>query len=152
MSDKLGNSAVNLDNLSTEIDYRTLRVRQVDLLQQRMELLKKTDRLFLDLYLNHNLCFHRIAQLAHLPDRCVAKRITRLMQRLLSEEYISIIRNKNLFKRSELEVAYDRYLLGMGYRRIAIKRNLGLRTTQRILDQLHLWLSKNLKKHPKRKY
>jgi len=56
----------------------------------------------------------------------------------LGDEYISIVRNKREFSPVELEVAYDRFILGLGYRRVAKRQGMGEREAVRVIKRLKI--------------
>ena len=68
-----------------------------------------------------------------------------MIQRLLAEEFITIYRHKKRFGQEQMGVAYDRFLLGMGERRISEKRGMGRRRVVRIIDELEKWVGESLK-------
>jgi transposase-like protein len=144
MSDNEGNfcGEVSVDDFSVEVDYRGLRSGQVELLQIRLELLETQDRLLLETYFNSNLSFSQIGQLAGINKRSLARRIRLLTGGLLGDEYITIIRHKSGFTHRELIAAYDHYLLGMGYRRIARKRKMSKYYAVKSLEKLSKWVKK----------
>ena len=144
MSDNEGSSCVDVSvgDFSVEVDYRGLRSNQVELLQMRLELLETQDRLLLETYFNSNLSFSQIGQLAGIKKRALARRIGLLTGGLLGDEYINIVRHKSEFNHRELIAAYDHYLLGMGYRRIARKRKMSKYYAEKSLEKLSKWVKK----------
>ena len=126
--------------LPAQCDRRKVRLAERELLTMRLQLLERNDRAMLDLFLNHDVSLAGLSRLNHLDPRVIARHIDRLIERLLDENYITIIRNRKLFTAADLAVAYDRYLLGLGYRRIAAKRSLGQFTVRQTLKKLDKWL------------
>ena len=127
------------ENISVEWDRRGERAAEIDFIEMRLGLLKKVDRLLPELYYSKGLTFREIGQLMGVEERTVARRIRQLKDRLLGEEYISIVRCKGEFSKVELEVAYDRFILGLGYRRVAKKRGMTEREAVRIMRRLEEW-------------
>ena len=105
-------------------------------------MLEVKERTLLELYLEHNASYYRLAELTGLSDRYIARKLQRLLKRLESEEYISIVRHQRLFGPKTLEVAYDRYLLGMSVRSISKKRNLSRYRVSKKIRWLQEWLKK----------
>ncbi len=122
-----------LENISVECDRRGSRAAEVEFIGMRLGLLKKEDRLLPELYYSKGLTFREIGQLMGVEERKVARRIRQLKDRLLGDEYIAIVRHKREFSPLELEVAYDRYILGLGYRKVAKKRGITEREAVRII-------------------
>ena len=54
----------------------------------------------------------------------VARVVNRLAGRLLSDDYITVVRYKDSFTPKELAIAYDRFVLGLSVRSIALRRKL----------------------------
>ncbi|MCP4710119.1 MAG: hypothetical protein GY869_15960 [Planctomycetes bacterium] len=131
-----------LENISVGWDRRGARAAEVAFIEMRLGLLKKVDRLLPELYYSKGLTFREIGQLIGVEERKVARRIRQLKERLLGDEYISIVRRKGEFSAVELEVAYDRYILGLGYRRVAKKRGMGEREVVRIIRRLKVQCSR----------
>ena len=125
-----------LENISVECDRRGTRAAEVEFIEMRLGLLKKKDRLLPELHYNKGLTFREIGQLMGVEERTVARRIRQLKDRLLGDEYIAIVRHKREFSPLELEVAYDRYILGLGYRKVAKKRGITEREAVRIMRRL----------------
>jgi hypothetical protein len=125
-----------LENMAERSDCRRKEVANIDFLLLRMEMLEPADRVELEMHFCNNASFSQIAQLSGASVNTVSKHIQKLAKRLLGNEYITIIRNRGDFSRQELNVAYDHFLLGMGYRTIAAKRKIGTAVVRRIIRQL----------------
>jgi len=129
-------SMLDLNNMSVEVDRRQERAGQVDVLLMRLELLEPRDRVLVEAYIKHNVPVRLLALLSGRRQQSVARQMKRLIGRVLAEEYITIVRNKDMFSRKELNVAYDCFLLGLGYRAIAVKRKLNKSATRKIIRTL----------------
>ncbi|MBN1846901.1 MAG: hypothetical protein JW810_14540, partial [Sedimentisphaerales bacterium] len=70
----------------------------------------------------------------------ISRQIRRLIRRLTGGAYLRIWQNRRLFNAATLCVAYDRFLLGLSYRRIEQKRGLSRRQVQTIVRRLQGWL------------
>jgi len=127
-----------LENMAERSDCRRKEVANIDFLLLRMEMLEPADRVELEMHFCNNATFGQIAQLAGVSVNTVSRHIQKIAKRLLGNEYITIIRNRRKFSRQELDVAYDHFLLGMGYRTIAVKRRLGTAVVRRIIKRLIL--------------
>jgi hypothetical protein len=127
---------LDLNNMSVEVDRRQEWAGQVDVLLMRLELLELRDRVLVEAYIKHNVPVRLLALLSGRRRESVARQMKRLIGRVLAEEYITIVRNKDMFSRKELDVAYDCFLLGLGYRAIAVKRKLNMAATRKIIRTL----------------
>jgi len=124
-------------------DRRPAAVNGYEKLRMRLDLLEGKERSMLELYLEHNASYSRLAELTGMSERYLARKVRRLLRRLLSEEYVSIVRHKKLFGTKTLEVAYDRYILGMSVRSISKKRNLSRYRVNNRIRWLQEWLNNN---------
>jgi len=125
-----------LENISVGWDRRGARAAEVEFIGMRLGLLKKADRLLPELYYRKGLTFREIGLLTGVEERTVARRIRVLKERLLGEEYISIVRRKGEFSEVELEVAYDHLVLGRGYRKVAKRLGMTEREVVRMIKRL----------------
>ena len=129
-------------HMSEGSDRRPAAIDGYEKLRLRLDLLEGMERALLELYVEHNASYSRLAELTGMSERHVARKLQRLLKRLESEEYISIERHQRLFDPSTLEVAYDRYLLGMSVRSISKKRNLSRYMVGKKIRCLEEWLKK----------
>jgi len=127
---------VKLENISEAMDQRAIRVGQMELLRLRLELLEGQERLLVEAYICHRFSFRQLAHLQGTRESKVARQIKGLIQRLLGKEYISIIRSRERFSGEELKVAYDYYLLRLGYRTIAQKRAISEYRVRKVIGRL----------------
>ena len=128
------------EKLTRTDDRRPWRIRQVELLEMRVELLEGRERVLLDLYVNHNVTCGQLARLSGESERNLSRLVKRLIPRLLGDEYITIVRNRERFGEIELAVAYDHFLLGLSYRAIREKRKRTVNSIKKIIKRLNLWL------------
>jgi len=139
-----------IDNISAEGDRLPGLAQQVDYLLLRLDLLEPQDRTLMVMRFRHGISCWRLARMAGLCTNHVLRRTDALAQRLMGREYVTVLRNKERFSTLDLEVAYDRYLLGYGYRRISSKRHIGQAEARRIVGNLDRWLVKRLKEKQKK--
>ncbi|MCH9021892.1 MAG: hypothetical protein IID32_03930 [Planctomycetes bacterium] len=129
-----------VSTLSDNADIRHRRRDELDLLISRMGLLKAKDRTLLDMQIRHACSYRQLSRLSGLSEEQVSRRNKALIRRLTGHEYITIYRHKECFSETQLLVAYDRYLLGLGYRKIAAKHELEEYPVRRILSELKAFL------------
>ena len=129
-----------VSTLSDNADIRHRRRDELDLLISRMGLLKAKDRTLLDMQIRHACSYRQLSRLSGLSEEQVSRRNKALIRRLTGHEYITIYRHKECFSETQLLVAYDRYLLGLGYRKIAAKHELEEYPVRRILGELKAFL------------
>jgi len=101
-------------------DYRS----RIDLLRSRISLLAGKDKLLMTMYLENGNSFRQMARLAGTNESNIARRIHKVMKRLMDGEYIICLRNSDQFTRAEMAVARDYFLRGMSIKKIAEKQRL----------------------------
>jgi len=106
--------------LKAKKEYRT----RIDLLRSRVNLLTGKDRLLMTMYLEYGNSFRQIARLAGVNDTIIARRIRKLIKRLIDGEYITCLRNRNKFTKTEMAIAKDYFLMGLSMKKIAAKQRL----------------------------
>ena len=130
-----------LASVSDEYVCRPDEAKRLDLIRLRLDWLAPADRVMLEMYVNQNVSFTQLAHLNGSSVNWVRRRIQRLGDRLLSDEYGRIQRKRDLFTAVQLRVAYDKFLLGLGYRVIAGRRGLGPAVARRLSHQLSEWVA-----------
>ncbi|MHC5076053.1 MAG: sigma factor-like helix-turn-helix DNA-binding protein [Planctomycetota bacterium] len=99
-------------------------MERINLLRSRAEMLKGKDRALLKMYLDNGSTFRQMAQVAGVNEATVARRIHRLVRRLLDGEYIMCLRNRRQFTELEMSVAKRYFLSGESMRKIAAKEGV----------------------------
>lgn len=127
-----------------KIPQRTLKARnehrdRIDLLRSRVSLLAGRDKLLMTMYLENGNTFYQMAKLVGVNEATIARRIHKLMRRLIAGEYITCLRNRDKFTKPEMDIAKDYFLLGVSIRKIAAKRHCSyyrVRETLKEIQQL----------------
>jgi DNA-directed RNA polymerase specialized sigma subunit len=109
---------------------------RIELLRSRVELLGGKDKVLLKMYLENGNTFRQMAQLAGVNEATIARRVYRLIQRLLDGEYITCLRNRSLFSAREMKVAKDYFLRGESMRKIAAKRGCSYYRVRQLLKKI----------------
>lgn len=94
------------------------------LLQTRAHLLTGQDRALLTMYLDHGDNFCQMARLAGLCATSIARRIRRIVERLIDETYPVCLRHRGQFSDLELAIAKDYFVRGFSMTRISQARNI----------------------------
>jgi len=95
---------------------------RIDLLRSRVNLLTGKDKLLMTMYLENSNSFRQMARLAGVNETRIARRIHKVTKRLIDGEYITCLRNRNKFTKTEMVIAKDYFLLGLSMKKIAGKR------------------------------
>ncbi len=117
-----------MKKIHTNISQKTLEAKnqyrdEIDLLCGRLNLLNGKDKVLMTMYLENGNSFRQIARLTGISDTSIARRINRLTKRLLDNQYIICLRNRDKFTREQMNIAKDYFLRGLSIRKIAMKRN-----------------------------
>ncbi|MBN1765496.1 MAG: hypothetical protein JW860_09590 [Sedimentisphaerales bacterium] len=129
-----------MDNLVSDSDNRLERAWEFEKILMRLDLLEPDDRVMVELFLRYEVPITKLSKMLGDDKVKIHRRIRRIIQRLQAPEYIRILRKKDFFARVQLDVAYDHFLLGMGYRPISIKRGISYTQARYIVSNLRQWL------------
>jgi predicted DNA-binding protein YlxM (UPF0122 family) len=111
-----------------KISERTLKAQneyrdRIDLLRSRVNLLTGKDRLLMTMYLENSNSFRQMARLAGVNESRIARKIHKVTKRLIDGEYITCLRNRDKFSKTEMAIAKDYFLGGLSMKKIAGKRH-----------------------------
>lgn len=132
----------DFDNISESQNLLPDRLTEIDFLLLRINLLKPADRAMMETHFANNVSFSQISRLSGIPVSRVSLLIRKMALRLMSDDFVTIIRNKPIFSHLQIEIAYDYYLLALGYRAIADKHRITPRKARDIIKFLNKWLNK----------
>ena len=96
---------------------------RVDFLRTRTAWLGGKDRLLMNMYLDNGSTFRQMARLAGVNETTVARRIYKIVKRLLDAHYLTALRNSNYFSPTQMEIVRDYFIRGLTKSRIAAERN-----------------------------
>jgi hypothetical protein len=118
-----------MKGLHAQVSQDTRRVQiacrdKIDVLRSRVKLLTGRDRLLLTMYLDKGNSFREMARLAGVNETIIARRVRKMMKRLIDGPYITCLRNHDRFTGTEMAIAKDRFLTGLAIRKIARRRHL----------------------------
>lgn len=109
---------------------------RIDLLRSRVNLLTGKDRLLMTMYLENSNSFRQMARLAGVNESSIARRIHRVTKRLIDGEYITCLRNRDKFSKTEMAIAKDYFLLGLSMKKIAGKRRRSYHRVRETLKKI----------------
>jgi predicted DNA-binding protein YlxM (UPF0122 family) len=92
---------------------------RIDMLRCRVGLLTGKDRTLMQMYLDNANTFSQMARLAGVNETSIARRIHKLVRRLLDGQYITCLRNRDKLTEEQVEMARDYFVLGLPMREIA---------------------------------
>ena len=92
---------------------------RIDLLRSRIALLTGRDRLLMTMYMDNANTFRQMARLAGVNETNIARRIHKIIKRLIDGEYITCLRNREIFSNAEMVITKQYFLLGWSIRKIA---------------------------------
>lgn len=123
--------------LKDKNEYRS----SIDLLRNRLNLLDGKDKLLMTMYLEYGNSFRQMARLTGVNDTIIARRIRKLIKRLIDGEYIICLRNHNKFTKTEITIAKDYFLLGLSIKKIAAKRQMTYYRVREMVKQIQRTIS-----------
>jgi len=92
---------------------------KIDLLRCRAGLLTGKDGALVQMYLNGTGTLNQMARLAGVNEANVARRIHKLVRRLLDGQYITCLRSRDKFTQEQIEMARDYFVDGLPMKEIA---------------------------------
>jgi len=111
-------SNISCDEAARKEEYRD----RVEVLKNRASLLGGRDKALMRMYLENGNSFYQMAQLAGVNESTIARRIHKLVRRLIDGKYMACLRNREKFSKKEMKIAADYFLRGLSMRKIAAKR------------------------------
>lgn len=112
---------------------------RIDLLRCRAELLTGTDRALMQMYLDNANTFRQMARLAGINEANIARRIHKLIRRLLDGQYITCLQNRDKLTQEQIEMARDYFIVGLPMSEIADRYETSyyaVRQTMKRIQQL----------------
>ncbi len=109
---------------------------RIDLLRSRVSLLVGKEKLLMTMYLKNGNSFRQMARLAGVNEVTIARRIHKLIKRLLDGQYLTCLRNRDKFSDCEMAVARDYFLDGLSMRKIARHRQCSRYTVHQTLGKI----------------
>ena len=92
---------------------------RVDLLRTRAVWLRGKDKLLMKMYLDNGSTFRQMAKLAGVNETTVARRIYRIVKRLLDAHYLAALRHSEEFSLLQMEIVQDYFIRGLTKSRIS---------------------------------
>jgi hypothetical protein len=86
---------------------------RIDLLRCRAGLLTGKDGALMQIYLDNSGTFRQMARLAGINEANVARRIHKLIRRLLDGQFITCLHNRGKLTEKQIEIARDYFVAGL---------------------------------------
>jgi predicted DNA-binding protein YlxM (UPF0122 family) len=109
---------------------------RIDLLRCRAGLLTGKDGALVQMYLNGTGTLNQMARLAGVNEANVARRIHKLVRRLLDGQYITCLRSRDKFTQEQIEIARDYFVDGLPMSEIAWRREISYYSVRRTLKKI----------------
>lgn len=106
---------------------------RIEMLASRASVLTGRDRVLMKMYLKNGSTFRQMARLTGTNEATVARRINKLISRLVNAEYIICLRNREMFERIEIAIARDFFIGGISQKKIALKRGVSIYIVRKTL-------------------
>ncbi len=109
---------------------------RIDMLRARVSVLAGRDKALMQMYLRNGSTFSQMARLAGVNEATIARRINKLISRLVDGEYITCLRKRNQLDAMDRCIAKDYFIEGLSQKKIAIKRNITIYCVRKKLHKI----------------
>jgi predicted DNA-binding protein YlxM (UPF0122 family) len=114
---------------------------RVNLIRQRLSILSGEDKVLMTMYWENGNSLRQISKLAGVSRATIARRISKLTERLVEGQFIDCLRYRNKFTHSEMTIAKDYFLLSLSMKKIADKRHLSFYHVRKSLEKIQQLLA-----------
>jgi len=125
-------------SVGTSLARRGLR-EQTETLRRRIGLLEGTDKVLVRMYIENGNSFRQIAILTGVGEATIARRIQKIIGRLTDGKYMTCVRHRDKFTRTERELAKGYLLQGLSIRQISEKHKWSYYRARRMVKRIE-WL------------
>ncbi len=108
---------------------------EIEDLQRRSEILRRQDRLLLEMVLSYGMSFNRIAELTGASSRTVSMRYSRLKRLLTGKRSFKFVLRLRKSKGLGGMLLYDKLVDGTGYRQLASKYGVSEYKVRKLLAE-----------------
>ena len=109
---------------------------RIDLIRCRAQLLTGRDRALVGMYLDNVGTFRQMARLAGVNEANVARRIHKVIRRLLDGQYITCLHYRDRFTDEQIEIARDYFVDGLSMREIADRHEITAYAVRQTMKQI----------------
>ena len=139
-----------VERVSSEYVVEPIERQYQDMVRLRLDWLVPEDRELLVLYFEQNVSAQQLSVVFGDSVKVIRRRLGKLSSRLIADDYARVVRKRKLFTDEQLLVAYDHLLLGFGYRKVAVRRNMSGHSARKMVRQLDDWLADDRRRDPGR--
>lgn len=108
----------------------------IDLLCSRIGLLAGMDKVLMTMRLKNGTSFRQIGRLTGISAQNIGRKINKLTRHLLESEYLTCLRNRDVFTDREMDIARDYFLRDLSVRQIAIRRRSSIYTVRKTVKKI----------------
>ena len=109
---------------------------RIDLIRTRAELLRGKDRALVQMYLDNAGTFSQMARLAGVNEANVARRIHKLIKRLLDGQFITCLCMRDRLTQEQIEIARDYFVDGLSMREIADRHEVSYYSVRQTMKKI----------------
>ena len=113
---------------------------RMELLSSRVDLLTGKDKLLMTMYIRNGNSFRQMARLAGVNESHIARRIRKIMKRLLDDKYITCLRTRDQFTATEMAISKDYFLSGLSIKKITAKRHFSYYRVRQTLKKIKAFI------------
>ena len=108
-------------------------------LRQRIDLLKREDRVLIELAMNPDLTRRRIAALVGLKPGTVTRRINKLAARLHDATVLRLLDARCPLSPEQRQIGVEHFLTGLSARQLSDKHQMPVAQVYRVIDYVRGW-------------
>ena len=109
---------------------------RLDIIRSRAGLLTGTDKTLMQVYLDNSGTFRQMSRIAGVNEANVARRIHKLIRRLLDGQYITCLRNRKNLTDEQVEIARDYFVEGLPMREIARRHEISRYAVRKAMKKM----------------
>jgi DNA-binding CsgD family transcriptional regulator len=111
---------------------------RLDLIRSRVGLLTGTDKTLMQIYLDNSGTFRQMSRIAGINEANVARRIHKLIRRLLDGQYITCLRNRKSLTDEQVEIARDYFVYGLPMSEIARRHEISYYAVRKAMKKIQI--------------
>ncbi|MGD0077908.1 MAG: hypothetical protein ABSB91_04680 [Sedimentisphaerales bacterium] len=109
---------------------------RLDIIRSRAGLLTGTDKTLMQVYLDNSGTFRQMSRIAGVNEANVARRIHKLIRRLLDGQYITCLRNRKNLTDEQVEIARDYFVEGLPMSEIARRHEISCYAVRKAMKRI----------------
>jgi predicted DNA-binding protein YlxM (UPF0122 family) len=109
---------------------------RLDIIRSRAGLLTGKDKTLMQVYLDNSGTFRQMSRIAGVNEASIARKIHKLIRRLLDGQYITCLRNRKYLTDEQVEIARDYFVDGLPMSEIARRHEISRYTVRKAMKKI----------------